>query len=301
MKVSSDNGPVRGRFAPTPSGPLHAGSLLAALASWLDVRTREGIWLVRFDDLDIARCPPGQAGVILRQLEAHGLEWDGVPIHESQFHDRYAQALEKLRTAGLLYRCDCTRAVLHRSEHHGPDGPVYDGRCRNRPPGSTGPRSALRLRAGSGKLHFDDGIQGALSRDIETEIGDFIVCRSDGIYGYQLACAVDEAELHITHVVRGADLIGSTFRQRIVQHALGLAPPRYAHVPLLLDADGNKLSKQNHASTLDASFPGRNLYTALGRLNQRPEPWLAREPPATILDWALAHWQPHRIPCSATL
>ncbi len=293
--------PYRGRFAPTPSGPLHAGSLLTALASWLDAHAAAGAWLLRIDDLDIARCPPGQTDLILRQLEAHGLEWDATPVRESQHHDRYVQALESLQTAGCLYRCDCTRATLHRNGLHGPDGLVYDGRCRNRPAAAIGHHAALRLRSGEGRVNFDDGIQGCMAREIETEIGDFTVRRSDGIFGYQLACAVDEAEMHITHVVRGADLVGSTFSQHIVQKALGLTPPRYAHVPILLGMDGNKLSKQNHAAALDSATPGRNLYIALQQLHQHPDPALERETPKVILAWARAHWRADRIPRSATI
>lgn len=286
--------PYVGRFAPTPSGPLHLGSLLTAAASWLQARAHGGRWLLRIDDLDRPRCPAGMDTVILQQLEAHGLEWDAEPRYQTACQPEYDEALERLASAGLTYSCGCTRARLQQTSLPGPDGPVYDGHCRRHPPVPGGPL-ALRLHVDEGLLQFQDLWQGEQRRRLESEVGDFALRRSDGMTGYQLACAVDEQHQGITEVVRGSDLLGSTFRQRLLAQQLGWQPPAYAHGPLLLGSDGLKLSKQNHAAPLRAEEAGTSLWRCLQVLRQDPPPSLEGAAPAEILAWGLAHWQPGRL------
>lgn len=287
----------RGRFAPTPSGPLHLGSLLTALASFLQARHAGGAWLLRIDDLDRPRCPPGMVGRILRQLEAHGLTWDEAPRHQLACVDEYRGALERLRQSGLLYRCSCTRAVLRAVSRPGPDGPVYPGTCR----GAARTRGSVRLRAGSGPLSLEDGWQGRQCRELGAEVGDFVVQRADGALAYQLACAVDEHAQRITEVVRGADLLGSTFQQRRVQQLLGLPTPAYRHLPVVTDARGRKLSKQNHAAPVDARDASANLLQCLALLRQEPPASLRGAAPGEILGWAVAHWAAAKVPRTAQI
>lgn len=289
MTACSAAGSYRGRFAPTPSGPLHLGSLLTALASYLDARRNDGRWLLRIDDLDRPRCVPDADTQILRQLEAHALYWDEAPRYQSQHLAEYESALARLAAQGRLYACRCTRAALAASAWPGPDGPVYPGTCRTlQLPFKD---QALRVSVADGLLHIDDHIQGQLQRDAATELGDFVVRRRDGIIGYHLACAVDEAAQGITDVVRGADLIGATFAQTVLQQALALPMPRYAHVPVLVDASGHKLSKQNHATPLDTAKAGANLWQCLRWLQQAPPAALRGAAPAELLDWGVAHWR----------
>lgn len=286
----------RGRFAPTPSGPLHLGSLLTALASWLDARHRGGAWLLRIDDLDRARCPPGTDAAILRQLEAHGLHWDEAPRYQGAHVDEYRDALRRLGQAGHTYACTCSRARLKRDARPGPDGPVYPGTCRE---AGHGPRRhALRARLPELELCFDDAWQGRACRQLAGEVGDFVVRRADGQVAYQLACAVDEHAQGITDVVRGADLLGSTFCQRWLQQQLGLLPPRHAHLPVLVDSRGRKLSKQNRAAPVEARAAARNLRHCLALLGQ-PVP--AAGAPAAILGEAAARWDAARVSRTAQI
>lgn len=256
----------RGRFAPTPSGPLHLGSLLTALASWLDAKHRHGAWLLRIDDLDRARCPEGADDAILRQLEAHGLHWDEAPRYQTRHVAEYRESLHRLAQAGRLYACTCSRALLKQAAGAGPDGPVYPGTCRDA--GIPLERGSVRARVPDRERCFDDAWQGRQCRNLAREVGDFVVRRRDGAIAYQLACAVDEPAQRITHVVRGADLLGSTFCQLWAQHELGHRAPEYAHLPVLTDARGRKLSKQNHAPPVDARDAAANLRRCLRLLNQ---------------------------------
>lgn len=282
----------RGRFAPTPSGPLHLGSLLTALAGWLQARSQGGQWLIRVDDLDLARCVPGSAEQILRQLETHGLDWDEEPRYQSAHLAEYRAALEQLRASGQVYGCACTRAELTRDSLPGPDGPVYPGTCRSRDPGSR--PLAFRLRVPAVLCCLDDAWQGLRCRELESEVGDFVLRRSDGVPGYQLASVVDEAAQGITEVVRGADLLGSSIRQLYLHQALGLPAPDYRHLPLLVNRDGLKLSKQNHAPAIETHRAGANLLRCLALLQQQPPDDLQTASPPTILHWAVANWQPAR-------
>lgn len=286
--------PYRGRFAPTSSGPLHLGSLLTALASWLQARQAGGAWLLRIDDLDSERCRPEHADTILRQLEAHGLLWDEPPRVQSRHVAAYEAAFERLQQQGQLYPCACTRAQLAKDSLPGIDGPVYAGTCRDR--AMISGRPSWRLRAGSGQLHLDDPWQGGLRRDLAADIGDFVVRRADGQIGYQLACVVDEAAQGISEVVRGADLIGSSFRQLQLQTLLGLPSPAYRHLPVLAGPDGRKLSKQNHARPIDAAHAAANLRYCLELLGQAPPQELGSSGVEHVLRWAVRHWNPAAVP-----
>lgn len=281
----------RGRFAPTPSGPLHLGSLLTALASWLTARQAQGQWLLRIDDLDGPRCVAGAEEMILRQLQAHGLYWDGMPVRQTAHETEYRSALAQLDAQGLLYPCTCTRAALAANSLRGPDAAVYAGSCRHALAKPDVPHT-LRLCVPEGTTAWLDGVQGPVQRQTATESGDFVVCRADGQIGYHLACALDEQRMGITEVVRGADLLGSTVHQLQVMRALQLSAPRYAHVPVLLAADGRKLSKQNGAMALSIDQPAvaQQLLFCLRALQLAPAPELARADTKTILDWALSQW-----------
>jgi glutamyl-Q tRNA(Asp) synthetase len=272
------------------------GSLLTALASWLDARWHGGAWLLRVDDLDRARCPRGTDAVILRQLEAHGLAWDEAPRYQTGHVDEYREALRRLERAGDAYACACSRATLRRRAHAGPDGPVYPGTCRDAglPPG----RHALRARLPDRHACFDDAWQGRQCRALRHEVGDFVVRRADGQPSYQLACAVDEHAQAVTDVVRGADLLGSTFCQRWVQRQLGFTAPRYAHLPVLVDGRGRKLSKQNHAPPADPRHAAQNLRRCLALLGQ-PEPQAGM--PAAMLREAAARWTAARVSRTAQI
>lgn len=289
----------RGRFAPTPSGPLHLGSLLTALGSYLDARHQGGQWLLRIDDLDTPRCAPGADALILRQLEIHGLLWDEAPRLQSEHLEAYRHHLSELQHAVRVYACRCTRAQLALSSIDGPDGPVYPGTCRTLALPTEG--QALRFVVGSGCLAFDDELQGRLERDLACAVGDFVLRRRDGIIGYHLACAVDEHAQAITTVMRGGDLIGASFAQLAVMDALHLPAPRYAHLPLLVDPQGRKLSKQNHAAPLDLARPADNLWQCLQWLGQQPPETLRGVDVDTLLSWALQHWQRRLISPAARL
>jgi glutamyl-Q tRNA(Asp) synthetase len=242
----------RGRFAPTPSGALHFGSLIAALGSFLDARAHAGEWHLRIEDVDPPRVVPGSADAILRTLERFGFEWDGPVIYQSRRGDAYQAAIERLIDAGHIYACDCTRKLLKENARIGVDGPVYPGTCRQRGlPLST----ALRFRVPDRRIVFDDLLAGRVACDVAEECGDFVLRRADGVYTYQLAVTVDDAELGVTHVVRGADLIASTPRQIVLQQALGYATPAYLHLPVALNTDGGKLSKQTLAAPLSDEAP----------------------------------------------
>lgn len=256
----------RGRFAPSPTGPLHFGSLVAALGSYLDARAQGGEWLLRMEDVDTPRVAPGAADAILRVLETYGFEWDGAMIYQSRRGAAYRAALQTLQEMGLVYACACSRKQLAETAKRGIDGLVYAGSCRARAPGEA---LALRLRVPAGRIAFDDRVQGRVACDPVGESGDFVLKRADGIFAYQLAVVVDDAEQGITDIVRGADLLTSTPRQIVLQRYLGLPTPRYAHLPVALDAAGDKLSKQTLADPVDPSHPLPILLAALRFLGAR--------------------------------
>ena len=242
----------RGRFAPTPSGALHFGSLIAALGSFLDARAHGGEWHLRIEDVDPPRVVPGSADAILYTLERFGFEWDGPVVYQSRRGDAYRAAVASLIDAGWLYGCDCTRKLLKENARIGVDGPVYPGTCRGR---GLPLSAALRVRVPASRIVFDDLLAGRVGCDVARECGDFVVLRADGVFSYQLAVTVDDAELGISHVVRGADLLASTPRQIVLQQALGHPTPSYLHLPVALNEDGGKLSKQTLAAPLRDDDP----------------------------------------------
>ena len=285
----------RGRFAPSPTGPLHFGSLVAAVGSFLEARIRGGSWLVRMEDLDPPRVVPGAADDILLALRACGMEWDGTIVHQSMRHDAYHAALHRLRDQGLVYPCACSRREIADSALTGIEGPVYPGTCRaGLAPGKTA--RALRLSTLGAAVEFEDALQGRLTHDLERESGDFVLYRADDVYAYQLAVVVDDAEQGITDIVRGADLLGSTPRQLYLQQLLGFPQPRYTHLPVAVNAAGEKLSKQTFAAPIDAARPLPALVDALAFLGQQPPPDLAQGTVAEFWDWALKNWQLARVP-----
>ena len=284
-----------GRFAPSPSGPLHFGSMVAALGSYLDARHHRGRWLLRIEDVDRPRVVAGAESAILRTLEAFGLEWDGPVVRQRERVAAYEQALAQLQAAGKVFGCACTRreiadSVLARDGSH-----RYPGTCRNGlPPGRTA--RAWRFRTSPGEVCFEDLAQGRLCEDVDADVGDFVLLRADGLFAYQLAVVVDDGEAGVTHVVRGADLIDSTCRQILLQRALGLRTPRYLHLPVVVNSAGEKLSKQTLARAVDELAPQTVLFEALVFLGQQPPAVLAREGIATMRSWAIDNWQREQVP-----
>jgi glutamyl-Q tRNA(Asp) synthetase len=260
----------RGRFAPSPTGPLHFGSLVSALASWLDARAHRGKWLVRIEDIDGPRTVPGAAEEILATLQRFGMRADEPPVWQSQRMPRYAQALEQLQCAGLIYPCGCTRkeiadSLLH--AHARNTTLAYPGTCRHGLNGK--PARAWRLRVPDGDaaaITFEDRWQGEQNQNLATEVGDFVLRRADDQWAYQLAVVVDDADEGITHIVRGVDLMDSTARQIYLQHCLGAPTPQYLHVPVVMNGHGEKLSKQNGATALDSDKPLEALGAAARHL-----------------------------------
>lgn len=285
----------RGRFAPSPTGPLHFGSLIAAVGSYLEAKSRDGEWLVRMEDLDPPREMPGAASLILKTLEAYGFAWDGAVLYQSARREAYDTALEKLRQDGWLYSCACTRREIADSALRGLEGPVYPGTCRAGLPAGKPPR-AWRVRTTPQEIAFEDALQGRVAQVLERDIGDFVLKRADGLYAYQLAVVVDDAAQGITHVVRGADLLASTPRQLWLQRLLGLPAPHYLHLPVATNAAGEKLSKQTKAAPLDSAHPVPALWDALAFLGQHPPMALRRAPLAELWAWAHAHWRRAGIP-----
>jgi glutamyl-Q tRNA(Asp) synthetase len=277
---------VTGRFAPSPTGPLHFGSLLAALASWLDARAAAGRWLVRVEDLDRPRCQAGAANEILQALQRLGLNWDGEVLYQSQRELLYREALQSLEK--WTFWCGCTRReIADSSLGLAADGAsIYPGTCRDGLPQGKAPR-ALRLRTGDTTVRFHDRVQGLQHQTLGREVGDFVLYRADGLFAYQLAVVVDDAAQGVTDVVRGADLLDSTARQIHLQQLLGYATPRYLHIPVAVDAAGEKLSKLTGARPLDISRPGRELRRALTFLGQAETEDLSE---------AARNWDPTLIP-----
>lgn len=289
--------PYVGRFAPSPTGPLHFGSLVAAVASWVDARAAGGRWLVRMEDLDRPRCHAAAADMILRQLDAYGLAWDGDVLVQSQRDgdDAYAAALDTLKAQGAAYPCACTRSQLALAPRNHEGEILYPGTCRNGlPPGALA--RAWRVRVPDVSTYFEDRIHGRLEQNLALGVGDFIVRRADGLIAYQLAVVVDDAFQGITHVVRGADLLWNTPRQIYLQRLLGLPTPAYAHVPLVTNRAGQKLSKQTLAPALPEAGRSAVLADALAALGHPPPAGLAGAGPAELLAWASAHWRPGNVP-----
>ncbi|PLY11803.1 MAG: tRNA glutamyl-Q(34) synthetase GluQRS [Desulfuromonas sp.] len=277
--------PIVGRFAPSPTGPLHFGSLLAAVASYCLARQHGGRWLLRMEDLDTPRVVPGAADEILRSLERLGLEWDGEIVWQSQRTAAYQAAAELLREKGLLFDCGCTRKeVLASAPHPGEEGPIYPGLCRNGLPAGRKPR-ALRIKVPNDPVCFSDGVFGRREQHLHSAVGDFVIKRADGLFAYQLAVVVDDAAAGVNQVVRGEDLLSSTPRQIYLHACLGLPVPDYVHIPLAVDTTGEKLSKRHGAALSPDVSPGRAIYEALVFLGQKLPGELAAASPQELLAW----------------
>ena len=287
-----------GRFAPSPTGPLHFGSLLAALASYLDARDNGGIWLVRIEDVDTTRCDPTFASAILNTLRAFGMLWDGDVDIQTQRQKRYDEVLNTLIADGRVYACDCSRREVADSAVAGIDGPVYPGTCRNKHLATTNSAkpTALRFAVDAAAVDWQDRLQGRQAQRLDLDVGDFVVRRRDGLTAYQLAVVVDDFDAQVTHVVRGADLIDSTARQIALQTGLGYPTPSYLHIPVATNQAGEKLSKQTLAEALVSENAIDTLRLALRFLNQ-PAPSPTASVSALLAD-AVSRWQPHAIPKS---
>lgn len=285
----------RGRFAPSPTGPLHFGSLVAAVGSYLDAKAHKGEWLVRIDDLDEQRNLPGAIDLILHALEALGMSWDGDVMVQTTRSDAYRKALDVLKKKKLVYPCACSRREIADSAVSGIDGPVYPGTCRK---GLLPGRAARaeRVLTNNTRIEFDDAIQGKITQSIERQIGDFVVKRADGPYAYQLAVVVDDAAQGITDIVRGADLLDSTPRQIYLQQLLGLPTPRYAHLPVAVNVLGEKLSKQTLASAVDTAAPVALLNGALEFLGQPRITECAPGDTTSFWRAAIKGWRLDRVP-----
>ena len=288
-----------GRFAPSPTGPLHFGSLLAALASYLEAKTQDGLWLVRMEDLDKPREVAGAANHILNTLEKFGLEWDGEVVYQSQRSELYQEALNQIKAKSLIYQCSCSRKEIadsynQKPAQHGIDGLIYPGTCRDK--SSTFKPYAERIKVKDQNISFNDAIQGRIIQNLATQIGDFVLKRADGLFAYQLAVVVDDHLQGATHIVRGADLLDSTPRQIYLQQVLGYSTPKYAHIPVASNQAGEKLSKQTMATPIDSNNAPNLLINALDFLGQTPPQDLSNYKAQEILAWAMQHWALDKIP-----
>ncbi|WP_075184942.1 tRNA glutamyl-Q(34) synthetase GluQRS [Teredinibacter haidensis] len=290
-----------GRFAPSPSGPLHQGSLVCALASYLDARANNGTWLVRMEDIDPPREQPGADKLILDCLEAHGLHSDKPVLYQSQRSQAYHDILDTLAKRGLCYPCNCTRARLKVL------GGYYDGHCLQHAPSREQP-AAMRINLQRALHHLKEYQRETLDSFIDNVLGqhndplhendDFVIHRKDGLFAYQLAVVADDIAQGVTHIVRGADLLNTTVKQRLLFYILDATPPQYGHIPIITDTSGNKLSKQNHAHPVDPVQASQNLATAcrlLGLANHKDEQQLARASLTETLHWAQNQWQLNKI------
>lgn len=283
--------PYVGRFAPSPTGPLHFGSLVAAVASYLQARKSRGRWLLRIEDIDPPREQAGAADAILAALEAYGFEWDGDTIFQSRSGSAHDAALADLLDRGLAYTCGCSRSDLA-EQPGGPLGPIYPGTCRT---GCDAAETAVRVLTTNEVVRFSDYLQGEMSQRLESESGDFVVRRKDGLVAYQLAVVVDDEMQGITEVVRGIDLIDSTPRQIWLQRLLGFRTPAYVHIPVITGPTGEKLSKATGARGIPMDQPGIALVRALEALRQAPPTALEGAPTDQIWQWAIDHWHIERL------
>jgi len=286
--LTADAGTYIGRFAPSPTGPLHFGSLLAAAASFAEARANHGYWFVRIEDIDPPREVPGADRQILEVLEACGMQWDGEVTYQSQFVDRHLAAVTTLLECGLAYPCSCSRRDLA-GVPRGPLGAIYPGTCRQ---GAVSDDVAIRVRTTQEPVEFTDRLQGPQCQRLESVSGDFVIRRRDGLMAYHLAVFVDDFDQGITEVVRGIDLLDSTPRHIWLQRLLGLPTPSYAHVPIAVAANGEKLSKSTGASGIDLDKSSEAVFSALLALGQQPPAELAGERPEAQWQWAIANWNP---------
>ena len=278
-----------GRFAPSPTGPLHFGSLLAATASYLQATSENGSWILRIEDIDPPREQHGAAEAIVSALETYGFEWDGPVRYQSQNTPRHREAIARLIDAGYAYRCGCSRQALAEAPR-GPMGPIYPGTCRAGTAGTPSKRSAVRVRTNNLPVSFHDLVQGPQAMRLEAESGDFVIERRDRLVAYHLAVVIDDFEQGISQILRGADLLDSTPRQIYLQRLLGYRTPGYAHIPVAVNSSGQKLSKMTGARALPLDNAGPTLFAALRALQQGPPDDLAAAGVATIWEWATEHW-----------
>ena len=279
--------PYVGRFAPTPSGPLHFGSIIAALGSFLQARKYQGTWLVRIEDIDEPRTKPGADKLILEQLERLGLQWDDDIVYQSERISRYQLALKKLESKHLVFPCSCSRKDTGNKP--------YSGTCRKALTDNKTNQS-LRVLTNNELIKLNDLLQGDYSQRLESDVGDFIIKRADGYFAYHLAVVIDDAEQSVTEIVRGLDLLDSTPRQIYLQQLLELSTPSYLHLPLAIDFSGNKLSKATEAEAANTNDPVTTLIHALNFLGQTPPPALAKSNTSTVLEWAIENWEIKNIP-----
>jgi len=279
----------RGRFAPSPTGPLHFGSLVSAVGSYLDAKHQQGKWLVRIEDLDTPRTVKGATTYILRTLEAYGLLWDEEIVYQSHRADAYEEAFLRLKDTGLVYPCACSRKEIADSSLQRGDGLVYPGTCRDGLAEGKYAR-AWRVCVNNSHIAFNDRIQGYIAQNLAKEVGDFVLYRADGLYAYQLAVVVDDAAQGVTNIVRGADLLLSTQRQIYLQNLLFLNTPAYMHLPVVVNAQGEKLSKQTLARPVETENAAATLFDALVLLRQQPPAELRLGSIDHILTWATSNW-----------
>jgi glutamyl-Q tRNA(Asp) synthetase len=305
VSAAADPAPqrYRGRFAPSPTGPLHFGSLVAALASYCDARAAGGEWLLRIEDVDAPRTHCHADKAILATLGRYGFEWDCEVVRQSERRALYDSALARLHADGHTYECACTRREMQTAPLAPSGERVYPGTCREGIPKDRGARAhrASRVRVGATRIAFQDRLQGPQTQELARDVGDFVVRRSDGLYAYQLAVVVDDALQGITHVVRGADLLASTPRQIHLQRLLGLPEPSYLHTPVVINASGQKLSKQTRAAPLPDDAPA--VLLAAWRFLDQPLPgetWIPGSL-AQFWSWAIGAWRPGRLPPCAML
>ena len=292
----------RGRFAPSPTGPLHFGSLVAALGSYLDAKANRGEWLLRIEDVDMLRTVPGAADDILKTLEYFGFKWDGEVVFQSQRLKAYQDTLIRLRSDGRVYPCSCSRSeIAAATDRRAIDGGLlYPGTCRSGQSACSA-TPAWRLCVPDREFVFFDRIQGELRQNLAREVGDFVLKRSDGCYAYQLAVVVDDAEQKIDHIVRGADLLDSTARQLWLRECLGLPHPIYAHLPVAVNPAGEKLSKQTHAAPADPRQGVALLIRCMSLLGHTVPPELQEVPLTDFWHWAIAAWSIARVPTLRTI
>ena len=290
----------RGRFAPSPTGPLHFGSLVAAVSSFLDARHNRGEWLLRMEDLDPPREIPGAADNILRTLEALGMHWDGSVIYQSRRNPCYEAVLAELEHAGHIYGCTCTRREVADSMPEPGVGNIYPGNCRTGIPPGRSVRS-LRVQVYDRVISMEDRLQGKFTQHLDRDVGDFIVRRADQLFAYQLAVVADDAEQQISHVVRGADLFDSTPRQIHLQQLLGYPVPAYLHVPVAVNRENEKLAKQTHALAIDPGNWSTVLPDVLEFLDQELPESAADASQAELWEWAIEHWDPSALPATRSI
>lgn len=293
--MSNDNSQYRGRFAPSPTGQLHFGSLLTAVASYLEARSHQGDWLIRIEDVDELRNVPGSADEILRTLDRYGFEWDEEVLYQTRRKQAYEEVMQQLIDKELIYRCICSRKDLRENNEMGNQGLAYPGTCesKNHPADL---QHALRVRTSDHDIEFTDAVMGFYCQNVKQEIGDFVIRRKDGLFAYQLAVVIDDEFQNITHIVRGVDLLDSTPRQIYLQTQLSYRQPDYAHLPVAVDKNGDKISKHNGFGGIDNKKPVPALFKALQFLGQQPDNGLQHASINTLWQWAMEYWDIKKVP-----